>query len=177
MMKKILLTAVVASASFSAFAIDGTFSASNTVTDPVTKQNVREYVFDVDGSQLAKAKGAVQFVINGNVVGTGTYGFLLNGLFSAGAVNIPNAAGNTVSITIEVWDKTTAATYEQAMLTGNYLPAQTVSVVLGGSGTPAAPPAGLWGFTGGKLIPAPEPSTIALAALGLGGLLFISRRK
>ena len=171
-MKKILLTLAASATVFSAFAVDGTFSASNIIG------GVRQYVFDTDGTtKLAVAKGAVQFLYNGAVVGTGTYGFLQAGTFSAGTISIPGQAGNSVSITIEAWDKTLTSTYEQAMVSGAYLPAQTVTITLGGAGNPPATAAALTGFTGGKLIPAPEPSTIALAALGLGGLLFISRRK
>lgn len=183
-MKKILLSVAIAAGSCGAFAADGTFAASNNIYDPVSKTNIRQYIFDVNGTtKLAVANGAVQFLINGAVVGagannTGIYGFLQAGLFSAtDPIVIPNAAGQTVSVTIHVWDKSTAATYELAQISGNYLPAQTVSIVLGGGGTPAAPAASLYPFKSGSLVPAPEPSTYALAALGLGGLLFISRRK
>ena len=174
-MKKILLTLAASATVFSAFATDGTFSASNVIN------SVRQYIFNPDGTtKLAKANGAVEFLYNGAVVGTGTYGFLADGLFSAGTVSIPNQAGNAVAITIEVWDKSTQATYDLASTVagGTYLPAQTVTITLGGGGSPAATPAPLTGFTGGTLHQVvPEPSTVALAALGLGGLLFISRRK
>jgi len=174
-MKQILFAVVAAATFSSAFAADGTFAASNIIG------GVRQYIFDSDGTtKLAKANGAVQFVVNGAVVGAGTYGFLQAGTFSAGDVSIPGAAGTTVSVTIDVWDKTTFATYADASTLGGgkYL-TQTVSITLGGAGNPPATSAALTGFTGGKLtlIPTPEPSTVALAALGLGGLLFISRRK
>jgi len=164
-MKKILLTLAASATVFSAFAADGTFLASNIVN------GVREYIFDTDGTKLAVANGAVQFVFNGAVVGAGTYNFLQPGTFSAGTISIPGQAGNTVQITVDVWDKTSGATFDTASQTLQ----QTVSITLGGAGVPAATAAPLTGFTGGTL--APEPSTIALAALGLGGLLFISRRK
>jgi PEP-CTERM motif len=172
-MKKILIAAAATAALSSALAQDGTFSASNIIG------GVRQYIYDTDGTTtLAKANGAVQFLAG--TTDLGTYGFLTAGLFSAGTISVPGQAGNTVAITIEVWDKTTGATYAAASSTpgGHYLPAQTVSITLGGAGTPPATPAALTGFVGGKLIPVvPEPSTIALAALGLGGLAFISRRK
>jgi len=171
-MKQILFAVVAAATFSSAFAADGTFAASSIIG------GVREYTFDVDGTtKLAAAKGAVQFVVNGAVVGAGTYNFLQAGTFSSGDISIPGAAGQTVQITIDVWDKTTGATYDIASKSGAYLPSQTVTVTLGGGGNPPATSAALTGFTGGKLILAPEPSTVALAALGLGGLLFISRRK
>ncbi len=164
-MKKILLTLAATATVFSAFAADGTFAASNVIN------GVRQYIFDTDGTKLATANGAVQFVYNGAVVGTGTYGFLAPGTFSAGTISIPGQAGNSVAITVDVWDKTSGATFDVATQTLT----QTVTITLGGGGVPPATAAPLTGFTGGTL--APEPSTIALAALGLGGLLFISRRK
>lgn len=177
-MKKTIFAIALASASFSAFAVDGTFAGSNQYPD-AQGNSVRYTIFDTDGKALVKANGAVQFKIDGVVVGPGSagnaagvYNFFLAGVFSAGSIAVPDKAGQTVSITIEVWDKTTGATYATAT---EYLPAQTVTVKLGGDGTPPANPAYLTGFTGGTLVP--EPSTYALAALGLGGLLFISRRK
>ncbi len=174
-MKQMLIAAMAGTTAFGAHGADGTFAASSSI------DGVRQFVYDVDGTtKLATANGAVQFLFNGSVVGTGTYGFWVPGLFSAGTISIPGQAGNTVAITIEVWDKTTAPTYEQAMgFVGNFLPAQTVFITLGGAGRFPDVPASLTGFTGGKLLHlmAPEPSAIALAALGLGGLLFVSRRK
>ena len=171
LMKQILLAIVAGTAAFSASAADGTFSASNIIG------GVRYYVYDIDGTtKLAKDRGAVQFLYNGAVVGAGTYNFLQAGTFSAGTISIPGQAGNTVSITIEVWDKTTAATYEQAIFSGLYWPAQTVTIALGGAGNPPATAAALTGYKGGPPV-MPEPSAVALAALGLGGLLFVSRRK
>ena len=174
-MKKILLTLAASATVLSAFAADGTFAASSIIG------GVREYTYNPDGTtKLLKANGAVQFVYNGAVVGTGTYGFLQDGTFSAGTLSIPGQAGNQVSITIDVWDKSTQATYDLASTVagGIYLPAQTVTITLGGAGVPPATAAALTGFTGGTMLKVvPEPSTIALAAFGLGGLLFISRRK
>ena len=157
---------------FGASAADGTFSASAVIN------GVRYYVYDFDGAKLSKANGAVQFIYNGTVLGAGTYGFLTDGLFSAGTISIPGQAGQTVAITIEVWDKTKAATYDIASAFGPYWLPQTVTITLGGAGTPAATPAPLTGYTGGQaFLPVPEPTTVALAALGLGGLLFVRRRK
>ena len=169
-MKQILLAVVAGTAAFSASAADGTFSASNIIG------GVRQYIYDLDGAKLAVDKGAVQFVYNGAVVGAGVYGFRQPGTFSAGVISIPGQAGNTVSITIEVWDKAMAATYDQSLAGAYYWPRQTVTITLGGAGNPPATAAALTGYLGGGPT-TPEPSSVALAALGLGGLLLISRRK
>ena len=171
-MKQILLAVVAGTAAFSASAADGTFSASNIIG------GIRQYVYDIDGTtKLAKERGAVQFLFNGAVVGAGTYNFLQPGTFSAGTISIPGQAGNTVSITIEVWDKTLTPTYEMALISGLYWQAQTVTITLGGAGNPPATAAALTGYVSSRPAMAPEPSTVALAAIGLGGLLFIRWRK
>ncbi len=174
-MKQILLAVVAGTAAFGASAADGTFAASNVIG------GVRQYVYNPDGSKLSVSLGAVEFLYNGGVVGQGTYRFLKDGLFSAGTVAIPDQAGKTVDITIEVWDKTYGETYEIAATKpfALLLLPQTVTITLGGAGSPPATAASLTGFTGGTLYFAnvPEPSGIALAALGLGGLFFVSRRK
>ncbi len=171
-MKAFTLAFAIGAAAYHAVARDGIFVASSIV------DGLRQYIYDVDGTtKLATASGAVQFLYNGGVVGNGVYGFLAPGTFSGGYISIPNMAGENASITIEIWDKTTGSTYEQAMISGHYMPTQTIRFTLGGGGGGVpSPPSELYGFTGGKLIVAPEPSKFALAVLGLGGLLFVSRR-
>ena len=171
-MKKALLAFAAGTVVFGASAADGTFAGSNIIG------GVRQYVYDVDGTtKLAKANGAVQFVYNGTVLGAGTYGFLQDGLFSVGTISIPGQAGNSVAITIDVWDKTTGATYDIASIIGRIWSSQTVTITLGGAGNPAATPAPLTGYTSSRPLVAPEPSAVALAVFGLGGLLFVRRRK
>jgi len=170
-MKKILLTLAAAASVVGAFAADGTFLGSNLLLAG------RQNIFDVDGTtKVPKANGAVEFLFNGAAVGAGTYAFTGAGLFSVGTIGIPNEAGQTVSLTIDIWDTTTGATYAAAKATGKSF-TETIQVTLGGGGNPAGPAVELSNFKGGNLVLAPEPSTIALAALGLGGLLFIGRRK
>jgi hypothetical protein len=171
MRRKLPLTFVALSTlATAALAQDGTFYGSNIIG------GVRQYIYDIDGKTLLpKADGAVQFVYNGTVLGSGVYLFLANGLFSVGTISIPNMAGQHVAIEIDVWDKSTATTYTAALTSGHFLSEQKVTINLGGAGGVPASPAALFGFTGGQLIAAPEPSTLALAALGLGGLIFIFR--
>jgi len=100
------------------------------------------------------------------------------GLFSKGALTVlGKAPGSTVDVTIRAWDKDLAATYEAAT-PGFFAASQTFSTALGGgvdaNGLPILP-GNINGFSGLNLV-VPEPSTYALAALGLGGLLFLRRR-
>ncbi len=172
-MKKTLFALAAGAVVFGASAADGTFAASNIIG------GVREYIYlsDIDRTltKLPKERGAVQFVYNGAVVGAGTYGFLAAGTFSAGTISIPGQAGNSVAITVDVWDKASGATFDIATATLS----QTVTITLGGAGSPPVTAAPLTGYTGGIMytIYTPEPSTLALAAFGLGGLLFVIRRK
>jgi PEP-CTERM motif len=175
-MKTLLLATTLAAFATAALAQDGTFSGSNIIG------GVRQYIYEEDWQTLLpKANGAVQFVYNGTVLGAGVYPFIANGLFSVGTINVPNMAGQSVDIEIDVWDKSTAATYKGALsnIGGHFLWPQTVYITLGGAGNPPATPAALVGFTGGHLLDltVPEPSALALAALGLGGLFFLGRRR
>jgi hypothetical protein len=114
------------------------------------------------------------------------------GVFSGGTVAIPFIApGGTAELMVRAWDTATGATYADA--------AANPAGIIGSSGSFSV--SSLGGFTGGDpnnpantLLPAaivfagggyqgiqlelvPEPSTYALAALGLGGLLFFRRKK
>jgi hypothetical protein len=101
------------------------------------------------------------------------------GLFSKGTLTVNGKPGGAaVDVTIRAWDKDTGADYASATVKA----AQTLTgFVLGGvvdangiAGLPNSIVGGANGFTGLNLVP--EPSTYALAALGLGGLLFLRRK-
>lgn len=113
---------------------------------------------------------------------------ILLGTFSGGAVEVPFAGpGTTAELLIRAWDTTTGATYADAAAN----PAGIIGssgafdvANLGGTVTPGEPPnlpAAIvfdgGGYQGIQLELVPEPSTYALAALGLGGLLFFRRKK
>ncbi len=95
------------------------------------------------------------------------------GLFSGGTVQVPFIApGAVATIKVLAWDKTTGATYDLATTRG----ALTFDIAaLGGVGSPPGLPATMANFTSFTLT-VPEPSTYALAALGLGGLLLFRRK-
>ncbi len=99
------------------------------------------------------------------------------GLFAGATVKVPFVApGAYATIKVIVWDKNTGATYDTAILRGNL----TFDIAkLGGSGSPPSLPAAMAGFTSFiafGLACDPEPSTGALAVLGMG-LLLVFRRK
>jgi len=142
-------------------------------------------IFDVDGTTKIGGlnyKAAV-FVANpdgsvGAQIGS-DLAIGANGRFTGGQQNI-GVAGSTVNLLVEAWDLRTGATYATATTKG--ISAVFASPTLGGDAdndptTPALVALSMaTNFKSFNLI-APEPSTVALAALGLGGLVFISRRK
>jgi hypothetical protein len=157
-------------------------SAQGTVIVSNTSAGTAGHVLDVDGTALSVAKAEFDVNYNGTVVpfdptkAGKAPGFLAAGLFSANTVTIPGTtAGQVVSLTIEVWDKTTGSSYATATVRGS----ETLSAVTLGGGLLFAHDLKTYGWTGLQLstVVTPEPSTYALAALGLGGLFFVSRRK
>jgi len=172
-MKNSLLIAGVVLGGFVAAAQDGLLNVINSST---TK------VFDIDGTTpLAKANGEFAVIYNGQPVAfnpkaTTAPGFAAAGLFNGGIMDFPGtSAGAGVSITIEVWDKTTGATYDTA--THRASETFTTAGLVAGTTPPNKITPGWTSITLGVVSTVPEPSTYALAALGLGGLFFVSRRK
>lgn len=101
------------------------------------------------------------------------------GLFSKGTLTVGGiAGGKSADVTIQAWDKDTGATYAAASVKAS----ATFTVALGGAVDAngiAGLPNSIVGnglFNGLALTTIPEPSTYALAALGLGGLLFLRRK-
>lgn len=179
-MKKSILTALVASAAVGAFA-QGTVVFSN-----LTGLSPGQPIFNTDGTtkltsayegqvyESATAGGT--FTAVGNIVSvTGTTGYILGGSEVLAGV----AGGANVFIEIRAWKTSEGSSYEAALAnpnetgTGVSIPVAYSTGNPGGSPPTAAGP--LTGFKSFQLV-IPEPSTIALGALGLGALL-IRRRK
>ncbi|MBE0544087.1 MAG: PEP-CTERM sorting domain-containing protein [Verrucomicrobia bacterium] len=104
------------------------------------------------------------------------------GYFVGGTQVVPGVAGGaTAWVQILAWDTTAGASYAAALASGMdnvYGFSGIFSVVTGNpNAEPPGTPALLTGLESFSLVVVPEPSTIALAGLGLAGLLLFRRRK
>ncbi len=142
-------------------------------------------IFNVDGTtKLSGPNYKVGVFVNNNgALGAQVGPYVSPGAnfrFSAGQQEVPGSvAGGTVSLLVVFWDVRTGADLYSASFSG--ISAPFLTPPLGGDvddnpNTPAATaPSMAVNFMSFAIVP--EPSTIALAALGLGGLLLVSRRK
>lgn len=85
------------------------------------------------------------------------------------------AAGANATLTVKAWEASGGATYAAALAAGKKTgSSDPVTVATGGAGSPPSLPAALTGLKSFSLVP--EPSTIALGALGAAVLLFRRRK-
>jgi hypothetical protein len=118
------------------------------------------------------------------IVGTtsvGTPNALVNGRFTGNPseITVPGlTAGQNGTFQIRAWSGNFTS-YEAALAGGALYTGNSGDFTnpTGGVGDPPTPASPLSGFTGMTVIGVPEPSTLALAGLGLGALLLIRRRK
>jgi hypothetical protein len=162
--------------------------AQGTIDFSNIKTAGRPKIFDKDGTTaLAGANFLVDILVknpaSGNYEGvnkstgaafTGS-SFLTGanaGLFSGGNLVVPFLAPDAkAEVIVRAWDVTSGASYASAL----YKNEISFSIdKLGGSGQPPSLPAVIANFKSFALVP--EPSTYALAALGLGGLLLFRRK-
>lgn len=101
------------------------------------------------------------------------------GRFSGGLVTLNGADSGSLFASVRAWDSASGATWDTATVKGESgvfaalfnigtTPRTSILDPLG-DGSP--------GFTGIDLVAVPEPSTIAMIALGLGAVVFRFRRK
>jgi hypothetical protein len=177
-MNKLLLAVIAVAAGLTALA-QGTVNLNNNYTAPGASE--KAWV-TLAGVPIPKALGRVEVLDSTGAVissvkdGTGNP-FGADGLFFLGVTEIPGTvAGGNTSIAIRAWDVTAGATYAEA---GEFAKAVSVVTITGlGGGLTPTPTLGVAGnFTGLSIPGVPEPSTVALAALGIAGLFFVARRK
>ena len=180
-MNKLLLTTLGLFAALSAFA-QGTFNASNNFTVPGA--STRAFVFSPDGTTpVAKANGRVQIInpADGSTLspgGAAGVALTLDGLFFINGLSVPGAGtGSSANILVRAWDASTGATWNDAIVRSPSASGLITVNNLGGGPTPAATFSANSNWTGLTLEVVPEPSTVALAALGVAGLFFVARRK
>lgn len=161
--------AVAATASVMA---QGQFTAS-------TASGAKPKIFGVDGVTGIGAGNLVEILVNGTSIGapfaplTGANA----GLFlkpGGSTVTVAGAPSGNVTITVRAWDTSTGATFASALTSGSVTFTHTLS---DSTATPPGLPSALaTTMPSFKLSVIPEPSTYALAALGLGGLLLFRRK-
>lgn len=113
------------------------------------------------------------------------------GFITTGNRNVPSLPQGYVGAVAQIraWDAltSTASSYEQAILDPNAYRGESILYTLGALGGPGngaanppvspANPADLPNQVGFNIAPVPEPSTIALGFLGLGGLWLLRRKR
>jgi len=177
-MNKAILAAVAVVATAASVCAQGTLSL-NSATGAKPR-------ITVNGVNAAPADNIfVQVLVPGatSLTGTDTFALTLTGanqgLFSKGTLIVNGKpGGSAVDVVIRAWDKDSGDTYDTATVKST---TTLAGFVLGGvvdangiAGLPNSIVGGANGFSGLNLVP--EPSTYALAALGLGGILFLRRK-
>lgn len=188
-MKKIIIAlaclAVAASTYAQGYVNFNTYNTSQKIydTDGVTALTGTGYLAQLyaadgtvtDDSKLAAKGIPVNFRagVNAGYVVTTSGTTSLGQTLSSSSVAVSDAAG-TVTLQVRAWAGGSIASYETAYAAGSAVGKsslfQVTSVAVPGT------PANLTGFTSFKLVGVPEPTTIALGAMGLAALLFRRRK-
>jgi len=174
-MKKALVAIAALLVSISAYA-QGQVQFNTHITNPDGGADIlAARVFAPDGTPEKSAFGQL-FIKNGTTytaltpvgafkTSAGGAGYIGAGTATAPA-GFPN--GTLVSLVLRAWEGAAGSTYDASLIKGESAPLAITLVEAPGT------PNDLIGLTGFTLVP--EPTTLALGALGLGALL-IRRRK
>lgn len=169
-MKKLLIAGACMAAlvSFNAFA-QGQVNFAN----KATAAGLDAPVFDVGGAKLAGPDAFAQLYSSGKAQGapvafrSGTGA----GYFTGGGLTVDNvAAGANGTFMVKAWIGAAGSTYDTAAIKGA---SAEFSAKTGGDGAPPSPATTLLGLTSFTLVP--EPSVLALGAIGLAALLLRRR--
>jgi len=189
-MKKSLLTAAIAFAALGSFA-QGYVNFANTTTSYIS--NI------LTGARVPTGPGFLAQLYYGPAgaaesalvsVSTAPVNFGLAGRITAGGRFLDNAivtGGATGTFQIRAWETALGADYPTAFANWSSGTAAYAGLVLGsgnlvqvatanGGVTPLPTPAPLAGLQSFYLVPVPEPSVIALGALGLAAVLWRRRK-
>lgn len=186
-MKKLLViagllvtaSAVLAQGSLTFANLSGGVNAPITKTDGTRIVGPGSFVADLfystDLAAVPNPLGSDSFTAAGfnQIFSTSTSGGG-GGWFLGGVKTLTGVTG-TIVAQVRVWDTAMGATYTAARSGGGQFGfSNPVNVVLA---TGSTPPPSLTGLAGFQLQIVPEPSTLALAGLGLAGLLIFRRRQ
>lgn len=171
-----------------AFAAATSSMAQGTILASSASMSPRSFITDASGAKVWGAGYAVDILVQDpaaanafksiftapiNMSGSSASSGLA-GLFSGGTVAVPFlAAGATATVKIQSWDRSSGATFSAATIKAE---SPSFQYTLAGVGTPPSTPSPFTTAQFGGLTLVPEPSTYALAALGLGALLYFRRK-
>jgi hypothetical protein len=195
-MKKTLITlttTLIAAAAFGQGSVNFANSSATAVSNSLTMARVTTAAFRVSLYFLPDTgvpPSNETFDLAGMVVATTN--FSLAGVFNGGAIVVPapfiTPAGGNGWFQVRAWEIAFGSTYAEAAANtnpqgGRLAQVGQSNIMKVDTGDPTTVPAGTpttllsAGLKSFFVTPVPEPSTLALGALGLSALLFLRRRK
>lgn len=175
-MKKLLTIAALVLAVHGAQA-QGTINFLNRIPGSLDQP-----VFDVGGTTRLDGAGFLAGLYEGvNLIGaavpfrSGTGAGYWNPAPDATRTSTATAPGGTATLTVKAWEASGGSTYAAALAAGKKTGSSApFTVVTGGAGAPPSLPGDMLNFKSFSLVP--EPSVLALGALGAVALLFRRRK-